>query len=639
MKVTTYIFLLFIALPSLLFSQGKNSKGDNYFYGYQYQKAITEYQKEQQKGSLSNSQLLNLADSYFKVGNYKNASEIYQEVNKKDSILTVLQFNQLLQSLSKTSNKERVQTFLRSKSPVLSNELMENAEFNFQILEMGANNANTVNLVNLPINSPQTDFSPAFYKNKLLFSSSRPLKSKGVYVPSGESYLDIYEVAISDTGKTGVVQLFDQVPDSKFHKSTPFYSEENERLFYILSNAEEGELTYDENGKNSLAMGMSYNSGQFRFLLKNLSTSFYYPFFDDATDRLYFAANFDDSYGGTDLYYVSTNNGQVMSAPVNLGPRVNSPGNEIAPFIFDGSLYFSSDVFYGLGGMDVYKSRIQSRDVYGIPVNLGEGINSKEDDFGFIIKQENDTYMGYLASNRPGGKGGDDIYAFRMDAMPGLKTFALRGTVVDASSNQGIGKAQIKLLDNEGNVLKELYSAENGDFTVEIPWQDEITVQSGKGEFSAYSKSYSGKQLEEIQKSPYTISLLQLEDLVEETEGKKVVRLKKFYFPKGNSTLTPEITMELDKVVEAVQNFPNIKLRIETHTDSRGSNATNQKLSQERSDIVRDYLVSKGVPSETILESIGYGEEYIKNNCTNGVYCLDFLHKQNERTLIEVVSN
>ena len=638
MKVTTYIFLL-IALPGFLFSQDKSSKGDNYFYGYQYQKAIAEYQKEQQKGSLTNSQLLNLADSYFKVGNYKNASEIYQEVNKKDSIMTVLQFNQLLQSLSKTSNKERVQTFLRSKSPVLSNELMDNAEFNFQILETGANNANTVNLVNLPINSPQTDFSPAFYKNKLLFSSSRPLKSKGVYVPSGESYLDIYEVAISDTGKTGVVQLFDQVPDSKFHKSTPFYSEENERLFYILSNAEEGELTYDENGKNSLAMGMSYNSGQFRFLLKNLSTSFYYPFFDDSTDRLYFAANFEDSYGGTDLYYVSTNNGQVMSAPVNLGPRVNSPGNEIAPFIFDGSLYFSSDVFYGLGGMDVYKSRIQSRDVYGIPVNLGAGINSKEDDFGFIIKQENDSYVGYLASNRPGGKGGDDIYAFRMKAMPGLKTFALRGTVVDASSNQGIGKAQIKLLDNEGNVLKELYSAENGDFTVEIPWQDEITVQSGKGEFSAYSRTYSGKQLEEIQNSPYTINLLQLEDLVEETEGKKVVRLKKFYFPKGNSNLTSEITMELDKVVEAVQNFPDIKLRIETHTDSRGSNATNQKLSQERSDVVRDYLVSKGVPSETILESIGYGEENIKNNCTNGVYCLDFLHKQNERTLIEVVSN
>ncbi|UWX55524.1 OmpA family protein [Maribacter litopenaei] len=578
MKARFYILLFMIVLPGLLLAQGKSSKGDNYFYGYQYQKAIAEYQKEQQKAPLSNSQLLNLADSYFKVGNYKNASELYQEVNKRDTIMTVNQFNQLLQSLSKTSSNERVQTFLRSKSLLLANELMDNAEFNFEILGKGTIEANSVNLINLPINSPQTDFSPAFYKSKLLFSSSRPLKSKSLYEPSGESYLDIYEVAISDNGKTGMVNLFDKVPDSKFHKSTPFYSEVNNRVFYILSNSEDGELTYDHNGRNSLAMGMLYNSGQFRFLLKNLSTSFYYPFFDDNTDRLYFAANFDDSYGGTDLYYVSTNNGQVMSAPVNLGPRINSPGNEIAPFIFDGSLYFSSDVFYGLGGMDVYKSRIQSRDLYGIPVNLGEGINSKEDDFGFIIKQENDDYVGYLASNRPGGKGGDDIYAFRMESLPGLKTFSLRGSVVDASTSLGIGKAQIRLLDGQGNLLKELYSAENGNFSVEIPWHEEIVVQSGKGEFSAFSKSYSGKELEEVQKNPYTIELLQLEDLVEESEGKRVIKLKKFYFPKGNSNLTSEISMELDKVVEAVQNFPEVKLRIETHTDSRGSNASNREI-------------------------------------------------------------
>lgn len=639
MKVKKTIFLWAVILPTLVISQGKKSKGDNYFYGYQYEKAIAEYRKERQKASLTNTQLLNLADSYFKVGNYNNASELYQEVNKNDTIMTVNQFNQLLQSLSKSSTKERVKTFLRSKSPLLASELLDNADFNFEILEDGGAIKNEVTLVNLPINSSQIDFSPAFYKNKLLFSSSRPMKSKELYEPSGESYLDIYEVAISDNGNLGQVSLFEKVPDSKFHKSTPFYSKESDRLFYILSNSEDGELTYDENGKNSLAMGILYNSGQFRFLLKNLSTSFYYPFFDDSSGRLYFAANFDDSYGGTDLYYVSTNNGQVMSAPVNLGPRINSPGNEIAPFIFDGSLYFSSDVFYGLGGMDVYKSRIQSRDVYGIPVNLGEGINSKKDDFGFIVRQENDTFMGYLASNRPGGKGGDDIYSFKMASLPGIKTFALRGSVVDASSGLGIGKAQIKLLNKKGELIKELYSDESGGFTVEIPWQDEIIVQSGKGEFSAYSKSYSGEELEEVQNNPYTIELLQLEDLVEETEGKKVIKLKKFYFPKGKSNLTPEITTELDKVVKAVQNFPDVKLRIETHTDSRGSSASNKRLSEQRSNAIRDYLYGKGVSSNTIVASVGFGEENIKNNCTNGVYCLDFLHKQNERTLIEVVSN
>lgn len=638
MKVKEFIYLLCIMLPSLVFSQGKSSKADNFFYGYQYEKAILEYNKEKQNAPLSNVQLLNLADSYFKTGNYKNASELYQEVNKNDTIMTVNQFNQLLQSLSKSSSRDRVQTFLRTKSTMLSSELLDNAEFNFQILENANAPTAEVKIENLPINTPYTDFSPAFYKNKILFSSSRPLKSKAVYEPSGESYLDIYEVAISDAGKTGIVDVFGKIPDSKYHKSTPHYSEKNDKVFYILSNAQDGEMVFDDKGKNSLALGMVYDSGQFRFLLKDLSTSFYYPFFDDETGRLYFSANFDDSYGGTDIYYVSTNNGQVMSSPVNLGPRINSPGNEIAPFLFKGSLYFSSDVFYGLGGMDVYKSKIQSRDTYGIPVNLGNGINSKEDDFGFIIKEDNEGFTGYLASNRTGGKGGDDIYGFRLGSLPGIKTFALRGNVVDFSSNQGVAKAQIRLLNQEGSLLKELYSSEDGSFVVEIPWQNRITIQSGKGEFSNFTRELEGDELENVQKEPYVIKLLKLEDLVEETEGKKVIKLKKFYFAKNSSSLNPEIITELDKVIQAVSNFPDLKLKIATHTDSRGSNASNLKLSQQRSETIKNYLLDKGLPVANIIESVGYGEENIKNNCTNGVYCLDFLHKQNERTLIEIVS-
>lgn len=638
MKVKELIFLLIVVLPGILLSQGKSSKGDNYFYGYQYEKAIEEYKKEERKGPLTNRQVLNLADSYFKVGSYGNAAELYQEINKNDTIMNVHQFNQLLQSLSKSSSKDRVKTFLHSKSPLLANELMDNAEFNFEILEDGVMEANDLNIENLTINSPQTDFSPAFYKNKILFSSSRPLDSKAVYAPSGESYLDIYEVTINETGAAGNPSIFNKIPSSKFHKSTPFYSKKSESFFYILSNTQGNEMAFDEEGKNALALGTVSNSGQFRFLLKNLSTSFYYPFYDDETDRLYFAANFDDSYGGTDLYYVSTNSGQIMSAPVNLGPRINSPGNEIAPYLFNGSLYFSSDVFYGLGGMDIYKSRIQDRDVYGIPVNLGNGINSKEDDFGLIIKQENEEYTGFFASNRKGGKGKDDIYSFQMNNPPGLKTFALRGRVVDVSSNLGIAKAQIKLLSDNGDLLKELYTNDDGNFTVEVPWVNQITIQSGKGEFSEYSKNYTGKELEEIQKQSYNIELLKLVDLLTEAEGKNVIKLKKFFFAKNKSDINPEVSTELDKVVEAVKSFPDLKIRIETHTDSRGYASTNKKLSQQRSDAIKNYLLSKNVPEENIIESVGYGEEKITNNCTDGVYCLNFLHKQNERTLIEVVS-
>ncbi len=630
------VFLLVIS--SSLFAQNKNSKGDDLFYGYQYEAAIAEYNKEKKKAPLKNSQVLNLADAYFKIDRFDEASELYMQVNKNDTIMSVHRFNKMLQSMSRSKNKERVQTFLKSQNAQLSQEFLENAAFNYELLSESKKANSDVQIINLDINTPQGDFSPAFFKESLLFSSGRPQRSKDVYKPSGESYLDIYSGKIDTTGNVSNSATFIKIPESKFHKSTPYYSKELNRFFYILSNTENGDMAFDNNGKNALAIGTLYDSGQFRFLLKDLSTSFYYPFFEASSRRLYFAANFEDSYGGTDLYYVLINNGQVMSAPINLGPRINSPGNEIAPFIHNGSLYFSSDVFYGLGGMDVYKSNIQDQEYYSIPVNIGEGINSEMDDFGFIIKEDgNKGLTGYFASNRAGGKGGDDIYSFQLSETLGLKTFGLKGKVVNLSSKDGISKAQIRLLSRDGDVLKEIYSNADGSFYFEIPWQEQVTIQATKDRYSIFSASYSAEGMEEIQRSSYNMGLAQLDDLIEIKEDKTVLKLNKFYFDKNKSTVNAGIITELDKVIDAVRRFPQLKLKIETHTNSKGSSAYNKKLSQKRSDAVKIYLLKNGLSPNNIIEAIGFGEEKIKNNCTNGVYCLDFLHKQNERTFIEVV--
>ncbi|MFK7811518.1 MAG: OmpA family protein, partial [Maribacter sp.] len=331
MKTKTFV-LFFLLTIMVSHAQEKMSKADKYFYSYAFENAIAEYQRDISEGTLiTNHQFLNLADSYFKTGDYKNATKIYLEVNQKDSIMDNHRFNKMLQSLSKTSEKERVRAFLKTKGNTLSNELMENADFNFELLESSAKNPQQFTIFNINGNSPQADFAPAFYKDRLLFSSSRPIKSKSIYGPSGESYLDIYLARIGQNGEVLNPNVFDKMPSSKFHKSTPYYSKELDKIFYILSNAENGQLSVDDNNKNALAIGMVYDNGFFAFLLRDLSTSFYYPFFDSSSDRLYFAANFEDGYGGTDLYYVSTNNGQIMSEPVNLGPRINSPGNEIAP--------------------------------------------------------------------------------------------------------------------------------------------------------------------------------------------------------------------------------------------------------------------------------------------------------------------
>lgn len=636
----TRIFILFFVLFAMnATAQELKSLADKYFHGYNYEQAITEYQKDMAKGELiTNHQLLNLADSYFRTGDYKNASKIYLDINKKeDSIISANRFNMMLQSLSKTSEPERVKAFMNSKKDMLSTELVENAEFNFQLLETNKAAAVDLEVFNANGNSAQADFSPTFYKDKLLFSSSRPEKSKKIYGPSGDAYLDIYVARIAKDGRILNPNRFTSMPDSKYHKSTPQYSEEMGRLFYVLSNAEGDELAYDDNNKNALAIGMVYDGGFFRFLLRDLSTSFYYPYFDYDSGKLYFAANFDDGYGGSDIYYVYTNNGQIMSEPINLGPRINSPGNEIAPFMHNGSLYFSSDIFYGLGGMDVYKSNLQADESFSIPVNIGKGINSEADDFGFIIKEDEDKgFVGYFSSNRPGGIGKDDIYGFMMKQAPGLKTLALKGKVVNLSTNNGVPGAQVRLVGKDGALIKELITNEDGDFRIEIPWQEEITIQSAKAGHSVFTATYAGKELEEVQKNSFNMGIAALEDIVNEEEGKTVLDTKKFFFARSRSDLTPSITAELDKVVDAISRFPKLRINIETHTDSRGGTSTNKRLSQKRADAIKNYLLAKGVSSSNILEAVGYGEDRIMNNCTNGVYCLDFLHEQNMRTLFVV---
>ncbi len=638
MKTKALILFCFTMLATS-FAQEKKSKADILFYGYDYKNAIVAYQSEMANAPLKNGQLLNMADSYYKLGNFEDASKIYLDVHKRDTTMSNHRFNKMLQSLAKTSNTDRVKAFLSAKQTSFSNELLENADFNYELLNSEMGDDVDFQIFNIDGNSPQADFAPSFFKDKLLFSTGRIQKSKSTYVPSGESFLDIYVARINSDGNIFSATPFTEIPNSKFHEATPYFSEEIGKLFYILSNTQGGGLRYDENGKNSLAIGMSDTKGDLRFLLKDLSTSFYYPFFDAKSSKLYFAANFEDGFGGTDIYYVYTNNGQIMSEPTNLGPRVNSPGNEIAPYIFDGSLYFSSDIFYGIGGMDLYKTNMHSDGSFSIPINLGKGINTTFDDFGLILKEnEPEGFLGYFSSNRNGGKGNDDIYGFKVKEALGLKTFSLKGRVVNLNSKGGILKAQVRLLGSDGGFLKEVYTNENGDFRLEIPWREQVTVQATKDRHSIFSVTYNENEFEGVQKGAFNIGLSLIDDVLTEKEGKQLVKIQKFYFDKGNVEITPKIKIELDKVVDAVQRFPQLKLAIESHTNSKGSNRSNNQLSQRRADAIKSYLIQNGLSASNILSATGYGEDKLINNCADGVFCLDFLHNQNERTNI-VIAN
>ncbi len=624
------------------FGQGKRLKGDDYFFQYAYKQAIVSYEKEQAKGKYLNvQQLLNLADSYYKTDAFKKAAKLYLEIYEKDTLMTGIQFNKMLQSFSVLGDFGQVDSLLSGKRMTFSKELSENMEFNTSVLRQQAQGEGLdYKIFNTGINSPQSDFSPTFYNDQILFSSGRTQEKRRRYVPSGEGYLNIFKADIQQDGKINNTKVFSELPATKYHKATPYYAENLQTVFYVSSNTDGGELVFNENGKNALSISKLSLGNSPQLLFRDLGTSFYYPYYEEETERLYFAADFEDGYGGTDLYYVSTNNGQIMSAPVNLGPRINSPGNEISPYIFENNLYFASDVFYGLGGMDIYQSTIESGETFSIPVNLGSGINSERDDFGMIIRNEGDGLLGYFASNRLGGKGSDDIYGFKVPEKPGLKTITLKGTVVKTyDPSESIENATVQLLDSEGNVLKTSVSDENGRYRIEVPWQEEITVQSNKNRFSSYSRTLKESELEDLGGNDFNVDLSLYDDLVEEKENQKVIKLQKFYFGRGQTKLDASITPELDKVVQFVKNFPMAQLRIETYTDSRGGSSTNFRLTQARSDAIKKYLIEKGVPASNILYSVGYGEQKIRNNCTNGVYCLEVLHKQNQRSLIVVLND
>ena len=289
--------------------------------------------------------------------------------------------------------------------------------------------------------------------------------------------------------------------------------------------------------------------------------------------------------------------------------------------------------------MDVYKSEILEEGEFSIPINLGEGFNSSADDFGLIIKEHQDgELLGYFASNRTGGKGGDNIYGFRAERKPGLRTFALKGEVLNQFSQKGISKVHFQLLDSLGNTIREVYSSDNGSYRLEIPWQTPVTLRASKNKYSSYTATYGEADMESIQTSSYDVTLASLEDLVEEKEDQTVIKLNKFDFIKGQTNLTPAARVELDKVVQIISDFPQLQLRIESHTDSRGSSSANFRLSQGRAENIKKYLLSKGASSSNISKTVGFGEDKILNHCTEGVYCIEMLHKRNERHLIVVLN-
>lgn len=317
---------------------------------------------------------------------------------------------------------------------------------------------------------------------------------------------------------------------------------------------------------------------------------------------LYFISDRPGGIGGYDIYTSTRDESGSWSAPQNMGKIVNSKGNEKSPFIHTDSqtLYFSSEGRPGMGGYDIYYARMDDNGTWQKPVNIGYPINSKYDDVGFFVST--DGKYGYFGSNNMSeGLGGWDFYSFELyeEARP-EKVLFVKGTVKNEQDDKPV-EAKIEIKNLTTKEIREIpVDHETGEYVAAIKFESDFMLTVKKPDF-VYESTYISKEDSSFAE-PTSVDV----DL-EPVQLGKAYRMKDIYYESNSADLTAESKKVLDEFIEFLNENPNIKVKIQGHTDNIGGDAFNLTLSENRAHSVYEYLVSRGVSSSR-LSYKGFGE-------------------------------
>lgn len=617
------------------------------------------------------------------------------------------------------------------------------------------------------VNSKDLEFSPVFYKNGIAFISTR---YEGLLNEVEDTRIQLNTMSIyrSERDAEGVLQPPYPMGGglvSSFHEGPVSFNQTAETIYFTRNNTSK---PTDKNGLVKLKIYEGSKTGEtwgdikeLPFNVDGYNTA--HPSLSVDGDKLYYASDREDGFGGMDLYVVEKV-GEEWGTPRNLGPSVNTSGNEAFPFIHaDGTLYFASTGHGGEGGLDIFYAIEDDNGTWGSLRNLGAPFNTENDDFGFIVDRDNRN--GYFSSNRLGGRGNDDIYSFyiynvneddfaNVDQDNKNKKAAI---VVKDSNGNPIPNAEISYLNLDDIILSDnsangsggiirLGTGENGNDLVvklEDAQQTNKGLTNAAGQYEANfpqgnyvlkiakdgylpqqitfsSKNipndldivlekavdcvpFAGTVLDDIYNRPVAGALIVIKDsengqemtltsdergqydyclkcnrdytVFAEKNGVKseigeistrdqycdaslnlgvslylsfdatnapivvgtVIQLPHIYYNFDDASLRPDAVRDLDVVVDFLNLYPNVNVELASHTDARGSDRYNQKLSQRRSENAVDYIRSRGI-ANTRINGVGYGESKIRNRCVDGVRCSEAEHQENRRTEI-VVTN
>jgi len=625
--------LIFILSCSLSFGQKKLA--DKFFENFNYFKAIELYEKAHEKGDNSAHVLTRLGDAYYNNSKSEKAAYWYGIALQEHKNIAPEYLYKYIQSLRSIGNYEEADKWFKELSAA---QLGDSRLKGYNPDEVDLYNMLTnkyevvVNIKNLPFNSENSDFGSYLFNDVLYFASARGNEGE-IYSWNKEPFLDLFQLCVNDTlGSVNygeVSKIASEDINTDFHEASIAITNDGKTIYFTRDNVNKrNRLGYDKKGtvhlkiyKASLVNDMWTDIVELPFNDKIYSTG--HPALSPDNKILYFVSDREGGIGQTDIYSVTINDDGTYGEPENLGGTVNTEGREMFPFIAkDNTLYFSSDGYLNLGLLDIFKSD-KLKGEREAPENLGAPYNSGYDDFAFFIDSE--TENGYFSSNRPNGVGSDDIYSFNITECKQI----ISGNITDIETGIPLSGVNIRLIDETGKVINELNTETTNNYEFNVDCDQTYTVVATKLDYKEDKKSII------IDNTDVKVNSvdLQLAPLI--IDNQIVINPIFFDFDKWN--IRTDAQYELENIVDVLRKHPEMVIKIESHTDSRGGDRYNMKLSDRRAKATRDYIVSRGIDKNRIESAIGYGETQLLNKCANKVKCTEEEHQLNRRSYFYIV--
>jgi len=622
-------------------------RAEEYFDKMWYAEAAKLYEQVLSKGEKSYSYdvLKKAGDAHYFNTDMENAYKWYHMLYERyESEINSDYLFKYAHSLKGIGNYKRSKRLLKLYNKKLADEKIElNTEHNEIVLDGLLRMEKKFDVNNLNINSKYSEFSPMYYNgDKVVFASAKDssIFNTRRYKWNNQPYLDLFVAKVNKESQDLKDAIkFSKKINTKYHEASVTFSPDNETMYFTRNNYGK-KLKRDKNGINNLKIYRSkkvnnewLEAEEVSFNSDDYSTG--HPALSTDGKQLYFVSDMPGSIGKTDIFVVDVLEDGSFSSPRNLGPEINTKHKEMFPFINDKKLYFSSDGHVGFGGLDVFEVAFNDNAGFLEVHNVGKPVNSKKDDFSFIVDEE--TQKGYFASNRDGGKGDDDIYSFKTLQVEEIPTNinAISGVVTELVTGNLMPNALVELLDENNIKLKEMETDENGNFIFEdLDADTRYVLKMTKGSYIDNTREAATKENEIVN---VDVSMRKLNDMITVEGGIKKLKTEMIHFNFDKSYISKDAALELDKLVAAMTDSPNMVIKIESHTDSRGAAIYNKYLSDKRAKSTRDYIIAKGIDASRIESAIGYGEEQLSNECDGSIRCTEEQHYLNRRSEFIIV--